>query len=108
MQVGRYAREAGRTFTLVNGVSNQTVTDINSQYVRAFEMLYTIVRDVDIRTGRLTVVTEPVSYTDDYTENSSTGITFTASAVGDTVSIKYSATNTGDSGTLTYSISHLA
>jgi hypothetical protein len=108
MQVGRYAREAGRTFTLVNAASNQTVTDINSQYVRAFEMLYTIVRDVDIRTGRLTVVTEPVSYTDDYTENSSTGITFTASAVGDTVSIKYSATNTGDSGTLTYSISHLA
>ena len=107
-QVGRYAREAGRTFTLINNASNQIVTSVNAQYVRAFEMLYTIVRGVDIRTGRLTVVTDPVSYTDDYTENSSTGITFTASASGDTVSVKYTATNTGSSGTLTYSISHLA
>jgi hypothetical protein len=69
-------------------------------------MSYTIIRDTAIRTGTLTVAED--SYNDDYTENSSTGVTLAVSMSGAVVSVKYSTTNTGLTGTLTYSLAYLA
>jgi hypothetical protein len=49
-----------------------------------------------------------LSYSDDYTENQNSGVTLTATQTSNTVYVKYTTTNTGSTGTLTYSIAHLA
>lgn len=111
MQLGRYTRQSGRTFTLSNNVSNQTITTINCNQVRAFRMDYTIVRDTNVRTGMLLVAADSTTTfgsDDTYAENTPTGITISVTQSTSTISIKYSSTNTGLTGTLTYSISHLA
>lgn len=111
MQLGRYTRQNGKTFALTNNVSNQTITTINCDQIRAFRMDYTIVRDTNIRTGMLLVAADSSTTfgsNDTYAENTSTGITISVSQTTSTISIKYSSTNTGLAGTLTYSISHLA
>jgi len=62
----------------------------------------------------MTVVSGPndsagdLDFTDDYTENSSTGITLNVTQSGSQVALQYTSTNTGVVGTLTYSLSHLA
>jgi hypothetical protein len=115
IQLGRYAREAGRTFTLVNNQSNQDIYSINVLQTKAFDMTYTIVRGPNVRHGVLTVVTGPsddssvdTSYNEDYTENFDTGVTFSVTKSSDIVTVEYTTTNTGINGTLTYSLSHLA
>jgi hypothetical protein len=109
IQLGRYSREIGHTFTLLNNQTTQTIFSINKNNVKAFNVDYTIERDTSLRHGVLTVVAgATASYTDDYTEISSTGITLNVVLSGSAVDIKYTSTNTGISGTLTYSISHLA
>jgi hypothetical protein len=74
-------------------------------------MDYTIERDTNYRHGTLTVATNTdatLTFNDNFTENTSTGITLSVSQVGSDVTIQYSSTNTGLSGTLTYSLAHLA
>jgi hypothetical protein len=115
IQQGRYARENGRTFELTDGASSQTLFLINADTTRAFSMFYTIIRGSSFRHGTLTVTggaddstPNPVSYTDDYTENTETGITLSASQSTATISVLYSATSITVPGTLTYSINYLA
>ena len=115
IQQGRYARENGRTFTLVDGASNQSIFTVNADSSRAFSMFYTIIRGNSYRHGTMTVTggvddsTPPqITYSDDYTENQSTGITLSATQSAETISIKYSATAITEPGTLTYSINYLA
>ena len=115
IQLGRYVRESGRTATLTNNSSNQTIFTVNSINTKAFRMDYTITRFSAIRHGTFFVTAQDsddssltLSYSEDYTENLGTGVTFTASQSSNTVSVKYTTTNTGSNGTLTYSVSHLA
>jgi len=115
IQLGRYARESGKTFTLGNNLSNQTIFSVNSIDTKAFRFDYTISRFGSIRHGTMIVTAQvsddsslTLSYSDDYTENLTTGVTLSATQVVNTVSVKYTTTNTGSSGTLTYSIAHLA
>ena len=114
IQLGRYTRANGRTATLTNALSNQTIYTINSDQVKAFSMDYTIVRGTEVRHGRMSVVpgsddsTNATVYADDYLENGPTGITLSATQAGNTVSVKYTASNTGVNAILTYSIMHLA
>jgi hypothetical protein len=111
LQLGRYTRENGRTFALANNVVNQTVTTVNCDLVRAFRMDYTITRDTNVRTGSLFVAADSSTtygFNDNYTENTSTGITLSVSQTAEVISIRYTSTNTGLTGTLTYSIAHLA
>lgn len=116
LQIGRYTRQNGRTFGLLNNQSNQTVFTLNPTDTRAFKIDYTIVRDTALRHGTITVANQvtggsasTLSYTDDYTENADTGITLVVlQNTPTTVLLQYSSNNTGLSGTLTYSISHLA
>jgi len=107
IQLGRYARESGRTATLTNNVSNQVLFTINSADIAAFRMDYTVVRAATVKNGALTVVDGP-SYVDDYCDNLDTGVTFSATQSGDTISVRYTTTNTGTNATLTYSLAHLA
>lgn len=112
--MGRYTRNGGVTFTLLNNQTNQNITQVNAGYVKAFEMKYTIIRGDAVRHGSITVSTAPtnnslpISYNDNYTETADTGMTLSVTQSGPTVSIKYTSTNTGISGTLTQSISQLA
>jgi hypothetical protein len=111
IQLGRYARESGRTVTLVNNQSLQPVVVVSTNYTHAFRMDYTIERDTSYRHGTLTVATNTsatLSFSDNFTENASTGITLSVSQSGSDVTIEYSSTNTGLTGILTYSLAHLA
>jgi len=111
IQLGRYARESGRTVVLANNATLQPIVVVSTNYTHAFRMDYTIQRDTNFRHGTLTVATDTdttLTFNDNFTENTSTGVTLSVSQVGSDVTIQYSSTDTGLSGTLTYSISHLA
>ena len=118
MGLGTYVREAGLRDALTdNSTASLFVVDTSTAaQVQAFKMDYTILRDVDVRTGTLIVVrgksdaSGGFSYTDDYQENDSTGITLTpaeASAGGD-ITVSYTASSTGVNGTIHFSVTHLA
>jgi hypothetical protein len=113
--IGQYVRETGIVDTLLNNTGSATsIFTVNGALIRAFCVNYTIVRDTAYRTGILTVAssaadsTGDLTFTDDYVENNQTGISLTVSEASDTVSIKYTSTNTGQNATMTYSITHLA
>jgi hypothetical protein len=111
IQLGRYTRESGRTFNLGYNQTSQPVVVVNTDNTHAFKMDYSISRDTNFRYGSITVVTNTsatLSFNDNYTENTSTGITLGVSQSGTDVTIEYTSTNTGLTGTLTYSIAHLA
>ncbi len=116
IQLGRYARLTGRTFTLVNNQSpTATIFTWNTSQSKSFSMSYSIERNGIYRHGVMKVVAYnadeslgTLNYTDDFTENDSTGVTLSASQSGNDILVQYATTNTGDTGTLTYSISHLA
>lgn len=115
LQIGRYSRQTGRTFTLLNNQSNQSIFSVNALDIRAFSMLYTITRANTVRHGTLTVIAGPsddstssTAYTDDYAENFDVGVTLAVTQSTNTVTVTYTTTNTGDNGTLTFSLSNLA
>jgi len=96
------------TTTLFTTDSGATGSPMTGQF-KAFSMTYTFIRGTTYRTGVLAVVSNPsLTYTDDYSENSSTGLTLSVTQSTNTVTVSYATTNTGTDGTLTYSISHLA
>jgi hypothetical protein len=111
IQLGRYARETGRTATIDNNqTSAETVISVASADIKAFKVEYTITRATSYRSGVMIVVndTSDAVYTDEYTENSSTGVTLSATKSGGTLLVQYTSTNTGTAGSLTYSVTHLA
>ena len=116
LQVGRYSRETGRTFSLLaSQASPQTIFVLSNDTVRAFTMDYTIVAASEVRHGRMTVSAKPgddssisLSYTDDFTETGSTGVTLLATQDGELISMQYTSTFSGPAAQFTYSISHLA
>jgi hypothetical protein len=92
-------------FTTASGASGSAIT---GQF-KAFNVNYTFKRGTAYRTGVLTVVSDPsITYSEDYTENTATGLTFSAVQAGSTVTVRYSTTSTGTGGSLTYNIEHLA
>ena len=79
---------------------------------KAISINYTILRATEYRTGTIVITSNGsgsnLNYTNDYTENASTGITLTVTQTGSNVFLKYISTNTGLAASLTYSITHLA
>ena len=114
IQLGRFTQNPGYSATLTNNTTNGVIVEINTNDVRAFQMRYTMVRDADVRTGTITVVSGPDdsstywSYTDDYTETADLGVTLQAVQVLGTMQIQYDSTNTGFDTNLTYTVSNLA
>lgn len=114
-QLGRYAREFGRTFTLGNNQTNQPLFTVNAVETRAFDLYYTITRSDDTRSGCMRVVAQPADgstislvYTEDFSETADIGVTLDAIQTNSTITLQFSTTNTGAAGSMTYSISHLA
>ena len=111
LDLGTYQRTAGRQDTLTNN-STANLVVIDSDAISSFKFDYTIRRDTARRTGTMTVTCGTsggagFSFSDDWVENSSSGITLSASDSGTQVTIAYTATNTGTSGTIKYSITTL-
>ena len=112
LAMGTYVRDSGLAVSLTNNVITPTNAIAYSLGgVVALSINYTIVRGTAYRTGIINITTTgsgSLNYTDDFTENASTGITLTVTQSGSTVFVKYISTNTGVDATLTYSITHLA
>ena len=111
MQLGTYTRATGVVADLIDNSTNNlfTVDTGLSNPIVAFRVDYTIIRSTAYRTGTMTITSNtPLTYTDDYTENASTGITLSASQTGSNVTVSYTSTSTGGDGTIRYSITHLS
>jgi hypothetical protein len=77
---------------------------------KCFTVNYTIVRSSAYRTGTLTIISEdgvnPLSFTDDYTENASTGIILQLSQSVNTISVQYTS-GAGSTAAFSYDINYL-
>ena len=112
MSLGVYQRTAGIDSVLADN-SAGTLFVVATSVIKAFRVDYTITRGVTFRTGSILAVNGAVSgftYTDDYSENASTGITLTVTEAspGGNITVAYTSTSTGTAGNISYSITHLA
>jgi hypothetical protein len=114
ISIGTYTRESGMRETIPDNVSTlTTLFTVDSDKIRAFSMNYTIVRGTDFRTGTMMVAAQPedssgeLCWSDDYVENLTTGVSLSASQVGNVISVQYT-TESGEGVTITHSINHLA
>lgn len=116
LQLGTYTRTTGVSTTLTNGAVNSTLFSIAASTTPAFKMEYTILRATVVRTGTMVVVCNAedslgnFSFSDDYQENASTGITLTASesSLGGNITVSYTVTPDGSNGIIYYSLTNLA
>jgi hypothetical protein len=111
IQMGSFIRETGQQATITAGATNTTLFTVNTVFIKAFRMDYTIVVDTSVRTGTLTIVNDPddsagdtLQSVDDYVENSHTDVTLAVTDVGGTITVSYAAARTG---LMYYSLTHL-
>ena len=115
LALGNYIRNSGLQSTLINNTSSPTTIFIWNTVPGGptFKMDYTIIREANVRTGTLTVVAGTdssgtnLATSDTGVENVSTGVTFTVTETSDIISVKYTTTDTGIQGTISYSLSRL-
>lgn len=109
--LGTLRTSAGIQDTLLDNDSGN-IASINKTYISSFKMDYTIVRDVAVRTGSILVAggestgTTGFTYSDDYNENGTTGVTLTVSDTGTELVVSYATTSTGDNAAIKYTISN--
>ena len=111
IQMGSFIRETGQQATITAGATNTTLFTVNTVFIKAFRMEYTIVVDTSVRTGTMTIVNGPddsagdtLQSCDDYVENSGTDVTLSVTDVGGTITVSYAA---GRAGLIYYSLTHL-
>ena len=111
IQMGSFIRETGQQATITAGATNTTLFTVNTVFIKAFKMEYTIVVDTSVRTGTLTIVNDPddsagdtLQSVDDYVENSHTDVTLAVTDVAGTITVSYAA---GRTGLIYYSLTHL-
>ena len=111
IQMGSFIRETGQQATITAGATNTTLFTVNTVFIKAFRMEYTIVVDTSVRTGTMTIVNDPddsagdtLQSVDDYVENSHTDVTLAVTDVAGTITVSYAA---GRAGLIYYSLTHL-
>lgn len=111
IQMGSFIRETGQQATITAGATNTTLFTVNTVFIKAFRMEYTIVVDTSVRTGTMTIVNDPddsagdtLQSMDDYVENSTTDVTLAVTDVAGTITVSYAA---GRAGLIYYSLTHL-
>ena len=114
VQMGSFIRETGEQGTITAGATNTTLFTVNTTFIKAFKMDYTIVVETSARTGTMTIANDAddsagdgLSYTDDYVENSTTGVTLNVADVGGTVTVSYASDAGRAAGVIYYSLTHL-
>ena len=114
IQQGTYVRQTGVNGSLLNNTANQTILTFNDTAIKAVQINYTIVRDVNVRTGVYTIVAGTdnagtnIQGSDSGVQNASTGVTFAVSETAGIVTWKASTTNTGVGAIINYSVTKLA
>jgi hypothetical protein len=113
LAMGSFVTKSGQTLELNNyQVSAAVIESINVTNVKAFQINYSIRRSDSYRTGTITTATAgaavPLNYSDDYVENSSTGVELVLTQTGSTVDFKYITNNTGFDPVISYSVTYLA
>jgi hypothetical protein len=109
LAMGSYVRETGQTFSLLAAQTNASIFTVNAVLIKAFSVNYTIQVGTYYRTGVLVVTSAgggTLSWSDDFTENFATGITLGVTQASNTVTVNY--TSGIATGTMTYSLTHLA
>jgi hypothetical protein len=107
LAMGTLIRESGTKEVVINNNSG-TIFNIQIDRISALTVNYTITRlPSGIRTGAISVVTNPIFWSDDYIDNSDVGVTLSFTQFGNTISLVYTATDTGFDGTISYSVSYL-
>ncbi len=109
LAMGSYVRQSGVQTTLTGGQTNAVIFSLISSLYPTLAITYTIVRGTNRRTGIFTIVNEPVTGTtgnDEYTENTSGGITLIVDNTGGTFRLRYTS-SAGTSAVMNYSISTL-
>ena len=112
-QQGTYTRLSGISTTLTDN-SSGVITTIDSAEISAFSVNYTVVRGTGCRTGTMLIAsptadsTGDIDYSDDFVENSTTGVTLSFTESADIISFRFTTTNTGTNAALSYSITYLA
>jgi hypothetical protein len=120
LATGTYTRQSGSQTELVNSDSG-TVFTIGTDQARSFSVNYTINRsyilpgDIAVdsyRTGTIMIATNNgasgITWSDDYAQNTDTGITLSVTQVDTTVTVGYTANGYGNNGVINYSINYLA
>lgn len=116
INVGTYVRQSGNTADLGSDVPFPTaifdgsgnLIEVNSVLCPVFAIDYQIIRGSIYRTGTISVTSigsapTPV-WSDDYTENLSSGIVFSVEQVGENATLLYTAYNLGVSAQMSFSI----
>ena len=125
LQMGSFTRETGQQATITNGSSNvtlftvDTTVPVSDNGFSAFRMEYTLYRLTSgtkaIRTGILTVVAggddsagEGIVWNDEYTENENPDFQLNVTESSDIITVSYTSGPTGYTGTIYYTLTHLA
>ena len=115
LAMGTYTRETGITVELNDNASSVTLFTFSAVTTRAMKIDYTFVRGDNTETGVFKIVASTdgtggnlATDNADVLYNVDPGLTLAASETSDTVTVTYSTTSTGATGTLHYSITHLA
>ena len=93
---------------LVNNTVAATLYTFDATDFSSVTLNYSITRDTGVQNGSLAVVPTgggTLTYTDDYVQNQAIGITLFATQTGNDVTVKYTASNTGVDGSITFSVS---
>ena len=111
LALGSYNRISGQQSTLINNTSG-TIFTVSTAQAKALMVNYTITRNTTYRTGTIMIASDSgasdLTWSDDYVENTSTGITLSVSQAGTDISLDYNADNAGINGTISYSTTYLA
>ena len=111
-QQGTYSRESGQIITLDDDATG-TIASFDSTQYRAISINYTIIRETAYRTGTIIFAssssdsTGDLVYSDDYVENSQTGVNFSFTEAADVVTFSYTTTSTGLSASMSFSVTTL-
>lgn len=107
LQLGSLTQQSGLIDTLYD--NTPAATTIFTIPQTSFQMFYKIDRVDSITTGTFTVSNLDgvgIATNNDYVENAPSGITLTATQLAGVVSVKYTATSTGNDATISYSVSY--
>ena len=111
-QQGTYERLSGAKATLTDD-STGTITTFNSSATSpALVINYMVIRGTAYRTGTIMVAsstvdsTGDINYTDDFVENSATGVSFSFTESSNVINFRYTTTSTGDNATISYSFNY--
>ena len=126
IQLGAYTRQSGLQVEIPDGTTVSiftidTAAGLANGGPQSFAIDYTMIRDTPVgravRTGRLTVVSSdisdsslplPLTWQDDFTENSQVDMTLVVTEVSGDVTVSVTSSATGEDGRIYYSLVYLA